>query len=122
VFAMPSRVPARSAGEGFGIVYLEAGVHGLPVVAGRAGGALDAVLDGSTGLLVDPTDHVQVAQAITRLLTDRESAARMGAAGSERARNFSWPIIAGRVEQLIVEAIQQRRAAPGSTAQRLLAI
>ena len=108
VFAMPSRVPPRGAGEGFGIVYLEAGVHGLPVVAGRAGGALDAVLDGTTGLLVDPTDHVQVAEALTRLLTDRELAARMGAAGSDRARSFGWPIIAGRVETLIEDLIAQR--------------
>jgi phosphatidylinositol alpha-1,6-mannosyltransferase len=111
VFAMPSRVPPRGAGEGFGIVYLEAGVDGLPVVAGRAGGAVDAVLDGTTGLLVDPTDHVRVADAIIRLLTDCQSAAQMGAAGSARARAFSWPIIAGRVEELIAEAIQQRRAA-----------
>lgn len=106
VFAMPSRVPPRSAGEGFGIVYLEAGVHDLPVVAGRAGGAVDAVLDGTTGLLVDPTDPVQVAHAITRLLTDRGLAAQMGAAGSDRARSFSWPVIAGQVEKLIAEAIR----------------
>ena len=118
-FAMPSRVPPRGAGEGFGLVYLEAGVQALPVVAGRVGGALDAVLDGTTGLLVDPTDHVQVAQAITLLLTDPETAAQMGAAGSERARSFSWPIIAGRVEGLIAEAIQQRRAAYPQRAQRL---
>ncbi len=116
VFAMPSRVPPRCAGEGFGIVYLEAGVHGLPVVAGQVGGAVDAVLDGTTGLLVDPTDHVQVAHAITRLLTDRQSAAQMGAAGSDRARSLSWPIIAGRVEKLIAEAIQQHRAAYPSRA------
>jgi phosphatidylinositol alpha-1,6-mannosyltransferase len=107
VFAMPSRVPANGGGEGFGIVYLEAGVHGLPVVAGRVGGAVDAVLDGATGLLVDPTDYVQVADAISRLLIDREAAARMGAAGSERARSFAWVRTAGRVEELIQETIRK---------------
>jgi phosphatidyl-myo-inositol dimannoside synthase len=104
VFAMPSRAPhGGAAGEGFGIAYLEAGVHGLPVVAGRVGGALDAVVDGATGLLVDPTDHVEVADAIGRLLADPRAAARMGAAGSARAREFAWPLIAGRVGELLCD-------------------
>jgi phosphatidyl-myo-inositol dimannoside synthase len=105
VFAMPSRLPANGGGEGFGIVYLEAGVHGLPVVAGRVGGALDAVVDGATGLLVDPTDDVQVADAISNLLIDPARASRMGAAGRERARAFAWPVIAGRVQSLMAEAV-----------------
>lgn len=107
VFAMPSRVPANGGGEGFGIVYLEAGVHGLPVIAGRVGGAVDAVVDGATGLLVDPTDNVQVADAISRLLIDLEEAAKMGAAGSERARSFTWARTASRIEGLIEETITQ---------------
>ena len=107
VFAMPSRVPANGGGDGFGIVYLEAGVHDLPVIAGRTGGAQDAVIDGATGLLVDPTDHVQVAAAINRLLLDRPSAARMGAAGREHARAFAWPRIASRVEDLMAETATQ---------------
>ena len=105
VFAMPSRVPANGGGDGFGIVYLEAGVHGLPVIAGRIGGALDAVIDGTTGVLVNPTDHVEVGDAISRLLIDRSSATRMGAAGSEHARAFAWPKIASRVEELITETV-----------------
>ncbi len=100
---MPSRLPAGGAGEGFGIVYLEAGVHGLPVVAGNVGGALDAVVDGTTGLLVDPTRPRPVADAVSRLLLDREAAGRMGAAGSEHAHDFAWPAIAGRVEALLTE-------------------
>jgi len=105
VFAMPSRVPAGDrAGEGFGIVYLEAGVHGLPVVAGAGGGALDAVLDGRTGRLVDPSDHVAVAGAISDLLTEPAAAARMGEAGREHAREFAWPRIADRLQELITES------------------
>ncbi len=53
VFAMPSRLPADGlAGEGFGIVYLEAAAYGKPVVAGNVAGALDAVVgrrDGPAG-------------------------------------------------------------------------
>jgi phosphatidylinositol alpha-1,6-mannosyltransferase len=104
VFAMPSRLPAAGgAGEGFGIVFLEAGVHGLPVVAGAVGGALDSVVDGETGLLVDPTDHVQVADAIARLLCDPALARRMGDAGSARAREFAWPAVGHRVGEVLAE-------------------
>lgn len=105
VFAMPSRLPAgQAAGEGFGIVYLEAGVHGLPVVAGNVGGALDAVVDGVTGLLVDPTSSVAIADAIADLLLDRQLAERMGEAGGTRAREFSFPAISARVEALLLSA------------------
>jgi phosphatidylinositol alpha-1,6-mannosyltransferase len=104
VFAMPSRVPADGhAGEGFGISFLEAGAHGKPVVAGGVGGALDSVVDGRTGLLVDPTDPVAVADALVRLLSDRDLAARLGRGGAERAREFAWPRIAARVEALLLE-------------------
>lgn len=104
VFAMPSRIPAgRGAGEGFGIAYLEAGDRGLPVVAGNVGGALDAVTDGDNGLLVDPTDHVALADALTRLLHDRDLAARLGAAGRRRAEASAWPKVARRVEDLLLE-------------------
>src|SRR4051812_16563985 len=90
VFTMPSRLPAGGfAGEGFGIVYLEANAREIPVVAGHVGGALDAVIDGETGLLVDPTDHVAVAEAIAGLLGDRDRAATLGRAGRERAHDFA---------------------------------
>ena len=53
VFAMPSRsMPGEQGGEGFGIVYLEAAMRGLPTVAGDATAAVDAVLDGVTGVTV----------------------------------------------------------------------
>ncbi len=105
VFAMPSRVPRGSGGEGFGIVYLEAGAHGTPVVAGKAGGAMDAVSDGQTGLLVDPEDHVAVAEAISSLLLDREEATRLGQGGRARAERCAWPVVVGEVEDVLLEAI-----------------
>jgi phosphatidylinositol alpha-1,6-mannosyltransferase len=110
VFAMPSRLPAPGlAGEGFGIVYLEAGARGLPVVAGKAGGALDAVLDGRTGLLVDPQDHVAVSDAISDLLLERERAERMGEAGAANARAHAWPVVGARVEELLRDAVTAGR-------------
>jgi phosphatidylinositol alpha-1,6-mannosyltransferase len=109
VLAMPSRLPGGGlAGEGFGIVYLEAGAFGKPVVAGNVGGATDAVSDGETGLLVDPTDAGAVAEAITRLLLDAELAQRLGAAAAERARSFAWPLILGRVQAVLLEQLGAR--------------
>jgi phosphatidyl-myo-inositol dimannoside synthase len=109
VFAMPSRLPGGGfAGEGFGIVFLEAGLHQLPVVAGDVGGARDAVIHGETGLLVDPTDHVAVAGALTELLTDPERAARLGRAGAARARDHAWPLVATRVREVLEDVMGGR--------------
>ncbi len=106
LLAMPSRLPdGGKAGEGFGIVYLEAGAYGKPVVAGNVAGALDAVADGESGLLVDPTDPLAVADAITSLLLDRELARRLGSAGARRAQHFAWPAIVARVEAVLLEQL-----------------
>lgn len=109
VFAMPSRLSARSGGEGFGIVYLEAGAYGTPVVAGNVGGALDAVVDGQTGVLVDPEDHVAVADAICGLLLDRERATRLGDGGREWAERFAWPNVVRRIEDVLIDVAEQGR-------------
>jgi phosphatidyl-myo-inositol dimannoside synthase len=109
VFAMPSRLSARGGGEGFGIAYLEAGAHGLPVVAGDVAGARDAVVHGSTGLLVDPTDHVQVAGAVSDLLLDGTRAASMGRAGAAHAGELTWGRAASRVQEILTAIGGARR-------------
>jgi phosphatidyl-myo-inositol dimannoside synthase len=73
-----------STAEGFGIVYLEAARFGKPAVAGRAGGAPEAVVDGETGILVDGESPAEVAAAVTRLLTDQQLTERLGRCGRER--------------------------------------
>jgi phosphatidyl-myo-inositol dimannoside synthase len=93
VFALPSltSVGRNPAGEGFGLVFVEAGAAGLPVVAGRGGATEEVVLDGVSGLLVDPQDVPAVAGAISRLLTDPDLAAQLGSEGRFRARrDFSF--------------------------------
>ncbi|NEO87800.1 MAG: glycosyltransferase family 4 protein [Spirulina sp. SIO3F2] len=62
VFAMPSQ------GEGFGIVYLEALACGKPSLGGNQDGAIDALKNGELGVLVNPTDVNQIAQALIQLL------------------------------------------------------
>lgn len=103
VFCMPSRRPPEGGGEGFGIAYLEAGIWGLPVVAGDAAGSRDAVVNETTGVLVDPGKPGLVANALADLLLDRARAERMGRAGRARAEHYSWPAIARRVEDLLLE-------------------
>jgi phosphatidylinositol alpha-1,6-mannosyltransferase len=75
VFALPSRQ------EGFGIVYLEAWRHSLPVVAGDADAGAEVVEPGVTGLLVPPGDARALAEALADLLRDPERRRRMGEAG-----------------------------------------
>jgi glycosyltransferase involved in cell wall biosynthesis len=88
-------------------VYLEANAHGMPVVAGNVAGAIDAVVDGETGLLVDPADHLAVGRALVDLLSDRGRAEELGRAGAERARGFAWPLIAERVERLLEDTARR---------------
>jgi phosphatidyl-myo-inositol dimannoside synthase len=115
LLAMPSRLPAgRFAGEGFGIVYLEAGAYGKPVVAGNVGGALDAVLDDETGLLVDPLDPLAVADAIVSLLLDDALAQRLGAAGRARSERQTWPSIAERVQRELLGLLERPIAPPAA--------
>lgn len=103
VFAMPCRT--RGAGldvEGLGIVFLEASATGVPVVAGRSGGAPETVLDGTTGVVVDGTDVAAVATQVAALLAHPARARAMGAAGREWAGTaWRWDDLAARLEQLL---------------------
>ncbi|MBI4121852.1 MAG: glycosyltransferase family 4 protein [Parcubacteria group bacterium] len=88
VFAMPSRTLPGDV-EGFGMVYLEAAAFGKPVVAANSGGAGEAVEDGKTGLLVEPTSADAIAGAITRLLLNPAEAQALGTEG-KRQMQTKW--------------------------------
>ena len=92
IFVMPARAEYHAGSvEGFGIVYLEAGASGLPVVAARTGGAAEAVLANETGLLVPPDDPPALALALARLLDDGALRQRMGRAGRRWIeREMNW--------------------------------
>lgn len=81
--------------EGFGLVYLEAGAYGLPVIGTRTGGVPDVVLDGVTGLLAEPEDVDGIAAAALRLLCEPGLARRMGLANRQRAETLTWERCAG---------------------------
>lgn len=85
VHVMVSRWSAETKHvEGFGLVYLEAASCSKPSIGGTAGGCPDAIEDGVTGMLVDPTSVEELGSALRVLLTDMERAAAMGEAGRRR--------------------------------------
>ncbi|MBD5655336.1 MAG: glycosyltransferase family 4 protein [Candidatus Eremiobacteraeota bacterium] len=93
-FAMPNRREGYDV-EGFGIVFLEAASAGLAALGGTGSGADDAIVDGETGYLVDGNDAGDIAQALLRLLADRDRSFAMGVAARRRAREeFSWSRVA----------------------------
>tara|TARA_B100000683_G_scaffold57037_1_gene54729 strand:+ start:1021 stop:2151 length:1131 start_codon:yes stop_codon:yes gene_type:complete len=89
--------------EGFGIVFLEAAASGVPQVAGRSGGAHEAVEHDETGLVVnDPDDPTAAAEAIGSLLADPDRRAAMADAGRRRAEaEFSYEKLAERLGRSI---------------------
>lgn len=89
IFALTSIDYGHSV-EGFGLVYLEASAHGLPVVAHRVGGVAEAVVDGETGLLVAPQHPAALTEAFRQLIEDPALRSRMGVAGRSWARRTSW--------------------------------
>ena len=103
VFAMPCRT--RGAGldvEGLGIVFLEASASGVPVVAGRSGGAPETVVDGETGRVVDGRSRDQLVEAVSGLLADPVLAVRMGEAGRRWiVRDWNWTTHSARLAELL---------------------
>ncbi|HKH88678.1 MAG TPA: glycosyltransferase family 4 protein [Acidimicrobiales bacterium] len=92
--------------EGFGIVFLEAAAAGVPQVAGRSGGAEEAVVDGETGIVVaDPGDHLAVAAALQQLLEDEALRKRYGNSARKRAESdFDYDVLAERLRVALGEA------------------
>lgn len=106
---LPAVVDAKGDTEGLGVVLLEAMAYAKPVVASRAGGIVDVVEDGESGLLVPPGDPAALAGALRRLAADPAAAARMGEAGRERVRTrFSWDSIAERLAGVYREVTLSR--------------
>ena len=111
VFVMVSRERIEENDvEGFGIVLLEANACGKPVIGGRSGGVPDALADNVTGLLVDPSSAEEISEALARVLTDHELAARFGEQGRLRVLNeFQWEQV-GTTLLSILQTVRQEGA------------
>jgi phosphatidylinositol alpha-1,6-mannosyltransferase len=88
--------------EGLGIVFLEASATGLPVIVGNSGGAVDAVLEGETGFLVNGNDLSEIRDRLIELLANQDLAKRMGSAGRNWvAQEWTWEHSFKRLESLL---------------------
>jgi len=97
-----------STGEGFGLVYLEAWDHGLPVLVATEGAAPELVDDGITGVCVDP-EPAAIADGLLTLLRDRAASARMGRAGHDLVhRRYSHAQFRERLRRVIDEQRARR--------------
>src|SRR5690606_2027114 len=94
--------PGTGDEEGLPVAILEAMASGLPVVSTRHAGIPEAVIEGTTGYLVDEGDTAGMAAHVVRLARDAELRRRMGHAGWQRAlQSFSWPRERARLLELL---------------------
>lgn len=88
IFCLPTRL------EPFGVVFVEAMAHRLPIVATRIGAVPDMVVEGQNGYLVEPDDVPALAERLITLLDDPERCARFGEAGHHLARQrYNWETV-----------------------------
>ncbi|HIJ75079.1 MAG TPA: glycosyltransferase family 4 protein [Candidatus Hydrogenedentes bacterium] len=98
VFALPTGARKGGQVEGFGLVFAECHAHGKPVVAGRSGGVVDAVLEGETGLLVEPEDSEALSEAMISIMSDPAWARRLGENGRRRVEaELNWSTFTERL-------------------------
>lgn len=108
-----SAVVLPSRYEPFGIVALEAAAAGAPLVASRAGGLGEVVLDGVTGLSFDPGDVAGCVRAVTAALDDPVAARyRADVARDRLATDFAWPAIAADTVALYRTTHRRERSEP----------
>jgi phosphatidylinositol alpha-1,6-mannosyltransferase len=110
-FVMPSfEEPTTGNAEGFGMVFLEAGAAGKPVIAGASGGTAESVLENITGYRVDTRDTNELTERLLSLLADQDLTCRLGRRGLARVRNeFGWSERAALLEEIL------KRNAPTSS-------
>lgn len=101
-----------SAHEGFGLVYLEAMQHGLPVIASGAGGQADFLEDGRTGKLVPGDDAAALAAAIAALAGDPALRRRLAGECRKRAASLTAAAAAAAYERAFMAVVAGKDSAP----------
>ncbi len=90
IFVMTSKETNNDT-EGFGIVYLEAGIFKKPVIASNSGGAKEAIINNQTGILINQNSKEELIDAIKKLLNDKELSKNLGQNSYNRIiEKFLW--------------------------------
>jgi len=116
IFCLVNQEDASGDIESFGMVFVEAGASGKPVIGGRSGGTSQSILEGQTGMLCDPENVSQLCELLGVLLSKPEVRRRMGDAGLTRAqREFSWDSRAAQLFDVHKSITQATRRSTGGT-------
>ncbi|MEA2088661.1 MAG: glycosyltransferase family 4 protein [Patescibacteria group bacterium] len=101
LFIMPCRRINEDV-EGFGIVFLEANCFSKPVIGGKSGGVVEAIIHNETGLLVNPININEISNAVIKLLNNKNFAEKLGENGEKRVKQeFSWKKQIKKIERLL---------------------
>ncbi len=98
IFIMPNREIGGDV-EGFGMVFLEAGLFALPVIGGRSGGVVEAIKEGESGFLVDPLDVRQIAASVVKLLENDDLYQQLSQGSYQWAYSFNWDKESAKLKQ-----------------------
>jgi phosphatidylinositol alpha-1,6-mannosyltransferase len=99
IFLMPARIEGASV-EGFGISYIEAASYGIPSIAGKDGGAPDAVQHNKTGLLCNGYDHSEIYDALKNIIQNKKYL-ELGENAKEFSKQFYWKEIIKKYASLL---------------------
>ena len=106
IYILNSRRASDGDMEGFGISILEAAMMSKPAIGSKGCGIEDAIVDGETGLLVQPDSPIETANAIKKLIENKELRLSMGTNSRKRAINyFTWDRVVTEVDQLLIKYV-----------------
>ena len=110
IAVFPSRPAASGDQDGLPVAMLEAMGSGLAVIASDLPGLNEAVVDGTSGVLVPPGDHAALAATIRELAADPAQRRALGDAAASRARDYSVEAVGEGYRELLREVIATREA------------
>jgi len=95
--------------EPFGLTLIEAAAHGVPMVATRHGGPFEIHQVLQNGILVEPTNTEEIAEALLTLVTDRETWDACHCRGLERIHDYAWPAHCQRTLSVLSETVRDQK-------------
>ena len=102
IFVLPTDQLNELDVEGFGIVFLEAGSYSLPVIGGKTGGVVDAIIDNKTGFLVEPRNVEELFSKLDLLLSSSKLRIKLGKAAFTNSKSYFRTIPSNKILNLII--------------------